>query len=134
MRGCRARVAVKAPIAAGSAGPLAPFCLTHAKREADRLFSLDVRSVGQCERCGNREGLQCSHFISRRYLGTRWIKLNAECLCVGCHKYLTERPIQARDRARELLGATVYDELEELARRFTGSPDYAAIIRERCSP
>ncbi len=104
------------------------WCLSHAKREADRLFSLAMRAGGQCERCGKREALQCSHFISRRYLWTRWVRLNAECLCVGCHKYLTERPIEARDRARELLGATVYDELEEQARRFVGPVDYAAVL------
>ncbi len=103
-------------------------CLTHAKREADRVFAEDVRRVGHCERCGKTTDLQCSHFISRRYLGTRWVRLNAECLCVGCHKFLTERPIEARDRARELLGATVYDELEDRARRFIGPVDYAAII------
>ena len=103
-------------------------CSSHALQEADRLFSLLVRAVAECERCGKRDGLQCSHFISRRYLGTRWVRLNAECLCVGCHKFLTERPIEARDRARELLGATVYDELEDRARRFTGPVDYAAII------
>ena len=103
-------------------------CLTHAKQEADRLFSLAIRSIGRCARCDKTEGLQCSHFISRRYLGTRWTRLNAECLCLGCHKFLTERPIEARDRAREVLGATVYEELEQQARRFVGPVDYAEVL------
>ena len=110
--------------------PVGALCKSHAKTEADRIFSLLVRSVGKCERCGKTEGLQCSHFISRRYLGTRWVRLNAECLCLGCHKFLTERPLEARDRARTLLGEVVYGELEEQARRFVGPTDYAVVLRD----
>ena len=126
VRGCKRAATVNAVTWNGD--PEIRYCLSHAKQEADRLFSLAVRSVGHCERCSKTEGLQCSHFISRRYLGVRWTRLNAECLCRGCHKYLTERPLEARDRARELLGATVYDELEDQARRFVGPVDYAAVL------
>ena len=129
VRGCdRLRVVVCPSCERGDRDWEHGYCLTHAKQEADRRFSLAVRSIGRCEGCGQTEGLQCSHFISRRYLGVRWTRLNAECLCRGCHKFLTERPLEARDRARERLSAAVYDELEEQARRFVGPVDYAAVL------
>jgi len=106
------------------------YCLTHAKREADRLFSLEVRKGGRCEACGATTNLQCSHFISRRYLGVRYVRLNAECLCFRCHKRLTERPLEAEERGRRVLGSAVYDELRRTALTFKGRPDYAAVIGE----
>jgi hypothetical protein len=97
------------------------------KNKCDRLFSMRVRAAGVCARCGETRNLQCSHFISRRYLGVRYNLLNAECLCIWCHKFLTDRPLEACDRAIEQLGEAVYQELRRLALAFTGPLDYRLI-------
>lgn len=100
------------------------------RNKADRLFSQLIRAPGFCARCGAADGLQCSHFISRRYANVRWNPLNAECLCLRCHKFLTERPIEAHDRAVELLGPLPYDELRRLALATLPPPDYRMIVDE----
>jgi hypothetical protein len=102
---------------------------TTLRRKADALFSLYVRRGGLCERCGAIEGLQCSHYISRRYLAVRYNPLNAECLCMRCHKYLTEHPLQAEDRFSLRVGVLVREELRRVA-IAGGVPDYAAVIAD----
>lgn len=100
------------------------------RNKADRAFSIYVRARDKvCQRCGTTEGLQCSHFISRRYLAVRFNPLNAEALCFRCHKFFTERPLEADQRAREQLGEYVYEELKRLA-LAGGLPDYTAVITE----
>lgn len=79
-----------------------PPTLTELTREADRLFSLEVRSIGRCEAAGYRTHrcrgiLQCAHVVGRRYRSTRWWKPNAIALCAGGHFYWTERPEEWRD-------------------------------------
>ena len=103
-------------------------CSTHAMEKADELFSLAVRADGECARCGATSGLQCAHVISRRYSGTRYVRTNAMALCVRCHKWQTEHPLEGEDFFREQIGTLVYDELRRLALAFIGPVDYAAII------
>jgi 5-methylcytosine-specific restriction endonuclease McrA len=65
-----------------------------ARGRADRAFATLVRSRGRCERCGERRLhlLQCAHIVSRRYQTVRVDPDNAVCLCVDCHRFMTERP------------------------------------------
>lgn len=128
VRGCKRRWSLNVQVTEGAETHLEPYCLTHAKKEADRLFSLAVRAVGRCQRCGATDGLQCSHFISRRYLGTRYDFRNAECLCLRCHKFLTERPLEAAERSVSVLGPMICEELRQRARSFVGPLDYGEII------
>ena len=65
-----------------------------AKIQLDKWFSMIVRSVGECVRCGAISGLQCAHIISRRYLGVRFSLDNALCLCASCHMFFTYRPLE----------------------------------------
>lgn len=101
---------------------------TALRRKADALFSLYVRQRdGKCQRCGRVDALQCSHFVSRRYLAVRFNPLNAEALCARCHKFMTERPLEADEWARSQLGIHPYAELRRLA-LAGGIPDYVAVI------
>ena len=67
----------------------------------DDLFSKCVRERASwtCEVCGkyypegNRQGLHCSHFYSRRYKGLRYHPLNAAAHCFACHQKLGGNPI-----------------------------------------
>src|SRR3990167_7399675 len=62
-------------------------------KELDKIVSDRVRSSADwtCERCHTQykkptNALHCSHYYSRRYLGTRWDFDNLMALCFGCHK------------------------------------------------
>ena len=55
--------------------------------ELDRYTSLIVRGRdGRCVTCGSRQGLQCSHFYSRRYLAIRFDLRNCNAMCAGCNR------------------------------------------------
>lgn len=62
-------------------------------KKIDKLVSLIVRERAgwKCERCGTQytpptKALHCSHYFSRRHIGTRFVTLNLCALCYGCHK------------------------------------------------
>jgi len=59
----------------------------------DEIVSLIVREKAgwKCERCHKQytpptNALHCSHYFSRRHIGTRFDLLNLCALCYGCHK------------------------------------------------
>jgi hypothetical protein len=55
--------------------------------ELDRLTSIIVRRRdGRCVTCGSSQGLQCSHFYSRRYLAIRFDLRNCNAMCGGCNR------------------------------------------------
>lgn len=67
----------------------------------DALFSRYVRDRDRwtCTHCGRAcppggVRLDCSHFYSRRHLGTRWDPLNADSHCFRCHQYLGGNPAE----------------------------------------
>lgn len=108
----------------------ASMCLTHCKRECDRLFSLAVRARGYCERCGSTERLQCSHIVSRRYLAVRWLRMNAEALCAKCHHFQHSWPLEAEAEVIGRIGQEDFDYLKRTALAGKGSPDYETILAE----
>jgi hypothetical protein len=74
---------------------VAGMCKTHATDEADRLFSLAVRSVGECQIRDGRPcngNLQCMHLLTRSLRVIRWDRRNALCGCAGHHTYYTHNP------------------------------------------
>lgn len=97
---CKAKARAKVQKAKRQASP------SKKKAEADRLFSLIVRSVGYCQsdRDDHNGVHQCAHGFSRRYLATRWERWNAFCFCQGCHKYYTVRPLEWEVWLREQWG------------------------------
>jgi hypothetical protein len=96
-------------------------------READRLWGLIVRRCGRCEGCGSTQFLQAAHGFSRRYRGTRWLPINGFCLCRKCHMRWTHDPLGWTAWLKERWGATVYEELEQMARKIA-KPDHREIV------
>jgi hypothetical protein len=96
-------------------------------KKADALYSLKIRKAGKCLKCGSKENLQCSHFVSRRYHNTRWNLSNACCLCKGCHFYLTNHPLEAEIFAKEVLG-TGYEAMKKIALAAPIKIDYEDLI------
>ena len=84
------------------------------KNKLDRLVSLIVRSVGQCQRCGNAEyeKLQCCHIYSRTYNSVRWDLDNLICMCASCHFYTHKNPIEFSEFVTKHLGAEKYQQLK----------------------
>ena len=80
--------------------------------ELDRLTSVIVRKRdGRCVTCGSVQGLQCSHFYSRRYLSVRFDLRNCNAMCAGCNRRHNRdrRPYERYMRKR--YGAGVVAEL-----------------------
>src|SRR3990167_6707603 len=103
------------------------------KRQADKLFSELVRIEGLCEHCGRKPPevrLNTAHVFSRRFLVTRWEPLNGVCLCVSCHRWAHDRPIEFPEFMKELLGEPVYDELRYIAKTSIKRVDLNEKIKE----
>ena len=67
----------------------------------DIIFSKLVRERADwtCEVCfkkfpENAQNLHCSHIYGRRHRSTRWWGPNASSMCPGCHRRLTEEPLE----------------------------------------
>jgi hypothetical protein len=102
--------------------------------ELDRYTSLIVRRRdGKCVTCGSTQGLQCSHFYSRRYLSVRFDLRNCNAQCAGCNRrhnrdrrpyerYMLKRygagVVAELDGLRMGLGKVTDEELEEMLNRY----------------
>lgn len=67
-----------------------------AKTRADKAFSIyirtrdSVRGICACVTCGAQRPIaqtHCGHFVSRRYLSTRYDERNAHAQCPTCNTY-----------------------------------------------
>lgn len=102
------------------------FCPSHALQEADRRFSLIVRSTGVCAAQGTlggvscNGGLQCAHLISRRYRAVRWWEQNAVALCAAHHKFGTEHPLEWDAWVSDLRGPITWASMKRSAIRDRG--------------
>lgn len=93
----------------------------------DSLFSLYIRAKAgwKCERCGKfypegeRNALDCSHFVGRVHKGTRWSEDNAAAHCRGCHQHLGANPILFVDWILNHMGDQRYASLRARAAKPT---------------
>ena len=83
--------------------------------ELDRLTSVIVRRRDRrCVTCGERRGLQCSHFYSRRHLATRFDLRNCNAMCADCNRRHNSEPEPYLRFMNELYGVEAVAELERL--------------------
>lgn len=92
-----------------------------AKHKCDTLFSLHIRSIGYCENCFKKSGvqLQCAHINSRRFSATRTLLMNAFCLCAGCHRYYTDYPREFSKFITVTWAQEHYDQVFQLSRTYS---------------
>jgi hypothetical protein len=92
--------------------------------ELDRYTSLIVRMRdGRCVTCGSVQGLQCSHFYSRRYLAIRFDPRNCNAMCSGCNRrHNRDRRPYERYMLKKY-GALVIAELGRLKASLQKVPD-----------
>lgn len=119
------------------------------KRELDRIFSIWVRSraadengVARCITCGMAAAwiaMDCGHWLSRRFNGTRWEPTNCAAQCKGCNK---SQKLDGRNAAifgRAIIaryGQDEYDRLIDLSSGVTklGKADLSALIERYSNP
>jgi len=107
-------------------------CRKHLKAECDRLFSLEIRSRGECEsgRPTHNGGLQCAHGFSRRYLTIRWNPNNAWAFCAGCHTYYTARPDEWSFWLMDKWGRALHSVMRGMAEQTQVKVDMEAVYAE----
>lgn len=89
-------------------------------RRIDEPFSEFIRKraisdAGGCEYCGrgtsNYLDLDCSHFIKRWKLSTRFDIDNASGICRDCHRFLESNPYQHTEFFKKRLGSDRFEKL-----------------------
>jgi hypothetical protein len=107
------------------------------KKELDKWFSLFIRlrdatdlGVCQCFTCGlvrhYKDGMQCGHFQSRRFLATRFDEENCQVQCVACNLFRSGEQYKFGLQLDGKYGEGVAEELEYLSKTIIklGRADY----------
>jgi len=100
------------------------------KNKCDKEFSLLVRSLGYCQKCGTSQiQLHCAHIFSRKYSVTRFDLMNVLCLCARCHRWAHDNPAEwIRFIDKEFLGRVDY--LIKAKRNIIKNVDYGEILQK----
>ena len=97
------------------------------KKELDKWFSLYIRlreatdlGLCQCFTCGKvahyKDGMQCGHFQSRRFLPTRFDEENCQVQCVGCNMFKQGEQYKFGLALDSKYGEGTAEELEQISR------------------
>lgn len=89
-------------------------------KKLDKTISdlVRTRDEWRCKRCNKKydpptNALHCSHYFSRRYLGTRWDLDNLDAMCYGCHRYIEgDKQGWYKEYKLQQLGNEGYEKLE----------------------
>lgn len=98
------------------------------KDKCDELFARYIKRTGYCRKCGRTDLLTTAHYIPRRYSSTRTDEHNACCLCLPCHRHLTDNPTQNLVFIFSIIGELEYNRLWHKARAVT-KMDWAAELQ-----
>jgi hypothetical protein len=94
--------------------------------ELDKYTSIIVRRRDRrCVTCGKAQGLQCSHFYSRRYLSVRFDLRNCNAMCAGCNRRHNRDRRPYERYMLKTYGRAVVTELDELRMRLEKVTDEA---------
>ncbi|GMO28636.1 MAG: hypothetical protein Ta2B_09460 [Termitinemataceae bacterium] len=98
--------------------------------KADKLFSKYIRlkaangtDIVQCYSCGKVMSVkeaQAGHYMSRRYMNTRFLVHNVHPQCPHCNKWLAGNIPLYRKHLVEEYGATEVERIEALAQTKSG--------------
>lgn len=92
------------------------------KGKATKLHAEIIRSTGHCESCFREPPqvqLQCAHIQGRKASGTRTLLINAFCLCAGCHRIYTDKPLNFARFVTDTWAAEHRDLLIQLSNTMT---------------
>lgn len=87
--------------------------------ELDKYTSVIVRRRDRrCVTCGSAQGLQCSHFYSRRHLAVRFDLRNCNAMCSGCNRRHNRNRRPYERYMRKTYGPAALAELDGLRARL----------------
>jgi len=98
------------------------------KKEADELWSKIIRSYGKCEKCGSAGPLNAAHIYSRRFIATRHLLENGLSLCVGCHRWGHDKPLDFARWVEQYIGGDIVNELSQKAHKITLKHDFEPTV------
>ena len=102
-------------------------------RDCDNLFRKIIysRDKCSCQRCkATAKQLNCSHFYSRSIKVLRWNQLNAVCLCVGCHFWGHQNPLEFSEWYKNHIGLNAFNNLTlSRSNRFRTSESNLEIMK-----
>lgn len=117
---------------------------TKLKKEADRLFSIFIRTkyadengIVKCYTCpytNHYKKLQCGHLVSRYYLPTRYDERNCRPQCYTCNMWRNGMIPHFAANLQAELGQGIVEELYSLARGTARDFDFQAIIDKYKQP
>ena len=101
------------------------------RSSADKWYSLCVRIRANwaCERCGtyypegHRQGLHCSHVVTRGNHATRYLPINGISLCWGCHRIVGGDLFEHKSLYFKVLGDDNFSALEEAKQKIVRKKD-----------
>ncbi len=69
--------------------------MTNIERECDRLWQecIRLKAHNRCRKCGGYN-VSGHHLIKRRYNAFRWVLENGYPLCIYCHTFAEDKPIE----------------------------------------
>ena len=83
-----------------------------------RLRDSDSKGICECITCGKREHwtkVQAGHFISRKYIASRWMGINVFAQCAGCNMQSGGQQWLYSKALERMYGKGVCDEIFEIA-------------------
>lgn len=87
-------------------------------KKLDALISKIIKADGRCEMCGKKDVvLNCAHIYSRRNKAVRWDLRNVLALCVRCHFYTHQNPLEFVAWLKKRFGLKYLLELEKEAHK-----------------
>ncbi len=98
-------------------------------KDLDTWFSrwVRLRDGGRCFTCGRVDDVRrmhCGHFISRRYLSTRWDPQNCHCQCCACNSFFGGQPSQYAINLDRTYGLDARIRLESVRRAPSQTNSY----------
>lgn len=117
-----------------------PPTITALKKKADTLFSLYIRQkyadkdgMVKCYTCAtvrHWKQMQNGHFVTRKYLGTRYDERNCRPQCFYCNfqKFGNGRPVEFAEGLVKEYGENIVSELFAKARLLTTFFNYQEVI------
>jgi len=101
--------------------------ITKLKKKLDTVFSLyirlrdaDQKGICECITCGERKHfrqMHAGHFLSRRYLATRWDEMNVAAQCPSCNLYHQGRQYEFSKALKLIRGEEVPDQMLEQSKK-----------------
>ena len=108
------------------------------RKDLDKIFSLYIRQryaneygIVRCYTCpktSHWKKMQCSHFVPRQYLATRYDEVNCQVGCYACNMLYNGQPSAFAKNLERGYGKGTVEMLEAKRQKVMPSFDYVGFI------